>query len=521
MSPPPQAAIDYSDGSWHRLHPLTPLLQGGLFVAAVIGVVLATFWDLLLTQLTALIVFQEIPTDRAADLPPLPPASQLVVFIVVALIATSLGAAWLWASWLLHSFRISDDVIEVRSGIIVRTYRKARRDRINSVSIWRQLVPRLLGLAKVEFQAAGSDANVTLSYLPDEVSKSLRRLVLDTSPLADGLGQPEAPGTLEGGEPEGVTGRESDDYDLFSAEDGDVRVVVPLGRLAWSLVVSLETVVFLAVIGVIVGGYLITGDQSWWLGAIPALVVYLAGLGRGWAKANRFRLAVVGDSVRVSYGLLSTTAETLPPRRVHSVTLSQPWPWRIFGWWRIHARRAVTPGQSSSQGPSHTMLLPVGLIDDALAVVGLFVHQAVKDSGAAVIREALDRSIDRITADGLDRYVGILASPLARHRLIFSQPFHSVGIVDDSLWLRTGFFIRRLTIIPLERIQSSGTFRGPWHLILGLSGIDVHLVSGPGLSSMVGFRSQEANDFAQTLSRTTTTAVGHARHRDLTEGTGL
>jgi putative membrane protein len=257
VSPSPKTAIDYADGSWHRLHPLTPLLQGGLFVAAVIGVVLATFWDLLLTQLTALIVFQQLPDGPTADLPPLPPASELVVFILVALVAVALGAAWLWASWFLHSFRISDDVIEVRSGIIVRTYRKARRDRINSVSIWRQLVPRLLGLAKVEFQAAGSDANVTLSYLPDEVAKSLRRLVLDTSPLVDSPTDQAPAG--EGG----AGTAESDDFDLFSAEDGDVRVLVPLGRLAWSLVVSLETVMFLAIIGLIVGGYLATDDRSW------------------------------------------------------------------------------------------------------------------------------------------------------------------------------------------------------------------------------------------------------------------
>jgi putative membrane protein len=257
------------------------------------------------------------------------------------------------------------------------------------------------------------------------------------------------------------------------------------------------------------------------LGAIPALVVYLAGVFRGWTRANRFRLAVVGDSIRVSYGLLSTTAETLPPRRVHSVTLSQPWPWRLFGWWRVHARRAVTPGQSTRQGPSHTMLLPVGRIDDAMAVIDLFVHSAVKDSGKAVIEKALDRSIDHVDGSSLERHLAIHASPLARLRLIFSQPAHSVGIVNDSLWLRTGFFVRRLTIVPLERIQSSGTFRGPWHLALGLTGIDTHLVSGPGLSSMVGFRSPEATAFAETLAAATITAVGHARRRDLTEGTAL
>ncbi len=516
MSDTPQkTAIDYADGHWHRLHPLTPVLQGGLFVAAIIGVLLATFWDLLLTRVTALIVFQEFTADPATDLPPLPPFSQLLVFLTVGFVAVLLGALWLWLSWLLHSFRITDDVIEVRSGIIVRTYRKARRDRINSVSIWRQLVPRLLGLAKVEFQAAGSDANVTLSYLPDEVSKSLRRIVLDSSPLVD---TPPV-----GDDVEGVTeGQhyESDDFDLFSAEDGDVKVLVPLGRLAWSLVVSVETVMFLAVMGIITGGFIATDDRSWWLGAIPALVLYLAGIFRGWTRANRFRLAVVGDSIRVSYGLLSTTAETLPPRRVHSITLSQPWPWRLFGWWRIHARRAVTPGQAS-KGPSHTMLLPVGRLDDAMAVIDLFVHQWVRESGKDAIPQALDKAVDQINSESLDRFVAIHAHPLARFRLLLSQQVHSMGIVNDSVWMRTGFLIRRLTIAPLERIQSSGTFRGPWHLALGLTGVDTHLVSGPGISRMVGFDTETAKKFSSELSQTIIDAVGHARRRDLVEGNSL
>ena len=513
---PRKTAIDYADGNWHRLHPLTPLLQGGLFVAAIIGVALATFWDRLLTQVTALIVFQEFADDPATDLPPLPPSSQLMVFLGFGFIAVLVGALWLWLSWLLHTFRITDDVIEVRSGIIVRTYRKARRDRINSVSIWRQLVPRLLGLAKVEFQAAGSDANVTLSYLPDEVAKNLRRIVLDSSPLVDTPPISDGSGEFSG------DGQhyESDDFDLFSAEDGDVKVLVPLGRLAWSLVVSLETVMFLSVITIITAGFVFSGDRSWWLGAIPALILYLAGIFRGWTRANRFRLAVIGDSIRVSYGLLSTTAETLPPRRVHSITLSQPWPWRLFGWWRIHARRAVTPGQSS-KGPSHTMLLPVGKLDDAMAVIDLFVHQWVRESGKAVIPEALDGAVDRVNPDGLDRFVAIHAHPFARFRLLLSQQVHSMGMVNDSVWMRTGFLIRRLTIVPLERIQSSGSFRGPWHLILGLTGVETHLVSGPGISSMVGFDTGQANDFRDELSTAIVDAVGHARRRDLVEGSSL
>lgn len=507
-------APDYTDGQWHRLHPLTPVLQGGLFVAAIIGVVFASFWDALVTQLTALIVLQEVPEQANQEIPSLPPLGELALIALVGVGGIVAGAAWLWLSWFLHTFRIGDEVIEVRSGVFSRTYRSARRDRINSVSIWRQLVPRLLGLAKVEFQAAGSDANVTLAYLPDEVAKNLRRVVLDTSPLADTASDGEDEGSQ--GVSEGVS--EADELDVLGSEEGEVRVLVPLGRLAWSLVVSIETVLFVTVLLVIVVGFAITGDREWWLGAIPALLVWGAGIFRGWTRANRFRLAVLGDSIRVSYGLLSTTAETLPTRRVHSLTLSQPWPWRLFGWWRVDARRAVTPGQSSKEGPSHTMLLPVGTLEDARAVLDLFLASSLGQAGLDAIEVAIDHSVDKIDPSGLDRFAALHASPLARFRLVFSQPSHSIGLVNDTVWLRTGFFIRRLTIVPFERIQSTGTFRGPWHLILGLTGLQVHLVSGPGLSSLAGFPTPEAQYFAGQLADSTIDAVGHARTRDLLAG---
>lgn len=37
-----------SDGEWHRLHPLTPLMKGGLFLVVVIGIVVTNLRDRLI-----------------------------------------------------------------------------------------------------------------------------------------------------------------------------------------------------------------------------------------------------------------------------------------------------------------------------------------------------------------------------------------------------------------------------------------------------------------------------------------
>ena len=50
----------------------------------------------------------------------------------------------------MHSFRITGDAVEVRSGILFRTQRKARLDRIQGINIVRPVLARLFGAAKLD-----------------------------------------------------------------------------------------------------------------------------------------------------------------------------------------------------------------------------------------------------------------------------------------------------------------------------------------------------------------------------------
>ncbi|MBT5616533.1 MAG: PH domain-containing protein, partial [Microbacteriaceae bacterium] len=52
---------------------------------------------------------------------------------------------------------------------------------------------------------------------------------------------------------------------------------------------------------------------------------------------------------------------------------------------------------------------------------------------------------------------------------------YSHGVV----FVRTGVWVKRLALVPLERIQSAGVGRGPWQRALGLRSFSLHSVSGP------------------------------------------
>ncbi|MEB0307654.1 PH domain-containing protein, partial [Cryobacterium sp. 10I1] len=78
-------------------------------------------------------------------------------------------------SWRMHTFRVSGEVVEVRSGLVFRSNRRARLDRIQGVNIVRPFIPRLFGAAKLEVSVAGQDANVHLAYLGSAAADALRR----------------------------------------------------------------------------------------------------------------------------------------------------------------------------------------------------------------------------------------------------------------------------------------------------------------------------------------------------------
>ena len=190
-----------SDGEWHRLHPLTPLLRGGLFLSSCIGIVVANLRDRLLFLFLPWLA-PDIERGgggvRGLGRPdrlrhreqPLPVAGLAVLGALLVLVAI------FYLSWRFHTFRITGDDVEVRSGILFRTQRRAPLDRVQGVNLTRPMVARLLGMAKLEVVGAGADANVKLEYLSTANAEAVRADILRLASgrrLAEARGPPGGP----------------------------------------------------------------------------------------------------------------------------------------------------------------------------------------------------------------------------------------------------------------------------------------------------------------------------------------
>ncbi|MCT1478662.1 PH domain-containing protein [Microbacterium sp. p3-SID336] len=519
------------------MHPLTPLFKGGLALIIVAGIVIANMRDRVIAWLVALFTPEEAhygdytggdPVDWVLSNNLVLVALLSVLGLVVVLVAI------FWFVWRFQQFRITGDHVEVRKGIIFRSHRRAPLDRVQGVNLTRPFPARIIGLAKLEVVGAGTDANVELEYLATPRAEGVRAEILRLASGAraarhaamnPGATAPAAPGTasaraqLVGSVNEGVTSLIAG-VDLQDVVPESV-VKIPTGRLVGSQLISglLWLVFFGAIFAIAIGstiiGMLVDGDPD---GGVVLLGI---GLGMGvpmavavvgitWAqisKSLRYSIAPTPDGVRITYGLLTTVTETLPPGRIFAVEVSQSLLWRPFGWWTIKINRMSGKSvaqQSSGSGQQFNVVLPVGKRADVERVLAL----VLPDVPAASIPALWEQGV--VGPAEQDPYRTM--PQRAWWRRPFSWKRHGYAVTPDGLLLRRGIVWRKLAVFPLARLQGVSLNQGPIDRMQRVSGAQVHTVPGPITGVLAGLERADALALLEEASR----AAAEAASRDRT-----
>ncbi|MCP1428890.1 putative membrane protein [Microbacterium foliorum] len=503
----PGGRTTLADGEWHRMHPLTPLFKGGLALIIVAGIAFANLRDRLIAWFVELFTPGEEHYDYSGGDPVDWVLSNNLVLVVLlgVLVLVVVLVGIFWFVWRFQQFRITGDHVEVRKGIVFRSHRRAPLDRVQGVNLTRPFPARIIGLAKLEVVGAGNDSNVELEYLATGRAESVRTDILrlasgaraarqgtaDAAARAragDG-GVAGAPAStrsqLVGSMNEGVTGLISG-VDLADVAPESV-VKIPTGRLIGSQLISsvLWFVFFGVIFGVAVGGVaigsLIDGDPiGGFLGlgitlgiAIP-MVVAIVGI--TWAqisKSLRYSIAPTPDGVRITYGLLTTVTETLPPGRIFAVEVTQSLLWRPFGWWTIRINRMSGKSaaqQSSGSAQQFNVVLPVGKRADVERVLALILPEAPVSDIPLVWEHGILGPVEG------DPYRTIPRRAWWRRPLSWKR--HGFALTEFGLLLRRGILWRKLAIFPLARLQGVSLSQGPVDRAQRVSGAQVHSVQG-------------------------------------------
>lgn len=458
-----------AEAEHRRTHPITPLVTGWKVIAALLAAVSIQNIGSLLRDFTL--------TRLAIGL------GVLAAVIVVAVVASAL-------SWRFTTYAIIPEGVALRSGVLTRSRRFVPQEKIDSVSVERPLLARILGLAKVRVEVAGgSESHLDIAYVRTADADRLRREILQVTradapagPADPAASAPPAAGTGAGtrGDPGAATAppapREGlwDTVVLDGVSDGVPIARIPTVRLVHSMVRDAEFLLGAAalVVGMLAAGALLLWDEGPGAGAILALIPALVAvprlvLGRieaGWGFVSR----MTDRGLRMRRGLLNTRTDNVPPGRIQEITLARPLLWRGPGWTRA---TATVAGIGDGESEGSLTVLPVGTPEELRRTLGhLLPALGTPDDMAALERLLTARA----------RELEGLRAP--RRWQWISRRTEVVVLLPGVLVRRWGVLTRRVQLLARDRIQGVRVCEGPIARRCGLLDLTVP-VAGASLDA--------------------------------------
>ena len=321
----------------HRTHPLSALLQGLLWGAAIV----------------AGLVWQVLDFDD--------PNWWALAAVPVGFVA---GVVAGYVGWFFTRYVIDEQEIRIERGVLFKSSRRIPFERLQSVDINEPLVARLVGLAELTIEmAGGSESRTRLQFVTLAEARRLRRLLLARA-----------------------HGSELVEGDPVPVEHRRILHVVPPDQVIIGTLLSLDFIVtVLAALGSLAFGLF---TETGWavLGVlIPAVWgVSQMILNRIVAQWN-FTVSRGDRGLRIERGLLSRSSQTIPYDRVQGIAVVEPLIWRRFGWARLDvdvAGYGVVTDESG--GISSTTLLPIAPRDAADRLVDVLIPDPERGHGDRV-----------------------------------------------------------------------------------------------------------------------------------------
>ena len=416
--PPPLAG----DASWHRLHPLSPVVRAGRRLMSLIVV---------LVGISVLNQHQD-RADLVGD----------VLVIAAALVGG-------FVSWLVTRWQIADGVLRVDTGLLRRDSRRFPLSQVQAIDVVQTGLARLLGLAELQLRVAGGDAarGGRLACLRLADAEQLRRQLLAFAAVSSSGVAARAAGPAVAAHPVGEMGART----LFRVRTRRLPVAILLTRAgATALVVALAAWITVQV----------SGSAQVIAPFLPVVLGVVATLWRQFNSEYGTTVSLGHDGIRMRSGLIQTTAETIRPGRIQAVRLVEPLVWRTFGWCRLEVdvAGARQRGEDRPEGQRLRALMPVGSKADA----DLLLAQLLASPPLPALP----------------------APPRVRWKAPFSYHFLSWGGNEQYVVAARGRVCRETTWVPLEKVQSIRWVQGPLQRKLRLA--TVHLdVAGKRVSAKI------------------------------------
>ncbi len=416
-----------------RLHPVSVLYRAAASV----------------TQLAWIVVFAVFGSTT------LPGGGELVAVAVVVLAVVG-AAAYHLAYYRRFTYELTGDTLDIRSGVLSLRTREIPLERVQNVDISRNVVQRVLGIARVDVETAGGGSTeASLRYVGADEADRLQTEIGRLKRRQSAADEPD--GAEEVDAVEEVYHITPTELALYGVTSIDLRLLGLLSLaspvLAPALFGGEDPLVALA----LGAPFLLVG------------VAAVAAVGSAAIAVTRyygFRLFRVGDELRYERGLFERYSGTIPLEKVQTVVLSESVIARRFGYASLSVQTAgYAPGESGQQSA-----IPIAERDRVLAF-------------ARSVRAFDDVTVERPPRRARTRYVvryGLVVAALvaAAYAVValtdLTGPWYATAALfalvpvaahlkwtnlgyqlqDDCVVAREGFWTRQTRVVHYDRLQT-------------------------------------------------------------------
>ena len=443
------------DDGYRRVHRLTPLLRFWSVILAVLTVFILQLNMEILGDIYAF--FSEGHLGEAMR----GTAIAFGIFIVFCVVIWLVSGLW----WRRLGFKLDDEEIAIRRGVLSKSLRSARYDRTQAVDVVENLIARIFGLASVRVETAGGTSSVIeVAYLKKAEAEKLRLEVLaHVHGVVDGRAEPdEAVAAMAGAA--GTTANTA----ALSIGDGkehpDIVPEIPIRRSLAAAGLRFTTILTVAFVVVIVVTPVPLST------VIPILVGIIPGIWGLLDSSWRFNAQVNEEenTLNIAYGLADRRRQSIRIERIHGVRVTQPFLWRLFGWYEVNVSVAGYGRASGGAQSGSTRILPVGSRELALTL-----FERVSDlSGDQIATYANPEGYEQAEFTSPKR--AVWSSPLDHTK-------QAVTLLDDDAIAIThaGRINRRVTAVTTSHIQELTFKAGPVRQLMRLGNVQFEMVAGP------------------------------------------
>ncbi len=477
-----------------RLHPLTLLLRVGASLPALVIILLPTLQN---------------------------PSSENALSVVLGLLYGLVALPAIVMQYLRFSYRITPQQIVIQKGVLNRKNRSIPIERVQNIQIEQNLFARLLGVAKVNIETAGSSGTEgSLEYVGVDAAHEIRQAVRSFQHRTA-----EAPAPDE----------DTDDPHRDTLYTMNLRRVLLSGAFRFSLFYlalifsALELIDPELIVERVLRSEGRIEQVTDLMTAYPALAI-LGSVGTavvlGWisgilvhvSRYYGFRLWLDDDKLRKRHGLFTVTEGTVPLGKVQALILRTNPLMRAFGWYGLEVQTVGT--DVNEQG--HRVIAPFVQYDDLLPLAQRIRSFDLPDQFRSVSPLTIRRRFFRYSV-----VLGLALAPLIYfwpvtwwHLGGVALPWWGLVLVpgllgwavlqyrhhgykqrDDGLYVRRGVLSRHLWVLPTEKFHVFAATASLFQRRLGLKTLYVDTAGAASFAypEVIDLPAGEADALLDTL----------------------